>query len=165
MLSFALMELMRHPDAYLKVQREVDDVIGSRAIEVSDIPKLSYINAVLRETARLRPTVPVLQKHANMVTARGFATLGGYHVEPSDHIVVLLGKAQQDPLVWGEDASEFVPDRMLDENFDRITQEFPNSWKVSGSTSLGRGLTHCSLLETENEHASVDRSLGKNPFS
>ncbi|KAJ9614968.1 hypothetical protein H2200_001042 [Cladophialophora chaetospira] len=132
MLSFALMQLLRNPDAYLKAQKEVDEVIGERGIVAGDIHKLKYLNAVLRETSRLNPTVPVLQKRAAPNTA--LATLDGrYVVEPTDHVVVLIGQAQRDPKVWGETADDFNPDRMLDENFDMVTAEYPGSWKPFGN--------------------------------
>ena len=56
---------------------------------------------------------------------------GRYKVEPTDNITILLGKSQRDTKVWGDTADEFDPDRMLDENFDKVTAEFPGCWKVS----------------------------------
>ena len=128
--------LLKNPHTYLKAQNEVDEVVGRRAIEVDDLRNLTYLNAVLRETARLTPTVPLLQKHVNPAIAHTNVTLGGgtYKMKPDDHIMVLVGKSQKDPKVWGETAEEFEPDRMLDENFDKIMQEYPGSWKVNCST-------------------------------
>lgn len=125
--------LLKNPHTYLKAQKEVDEVIGTRAIEVEDITKLKYLNAVLRETARISPTVPVVQKKVNPDIAHNIVTVDGgrYRIEADDHVVVLLGKAQRDPKVWGETAEDFDPDRMTDENFDRIMAEHPGCWKVS----------------------------------
>ncbi|EXJ56392.1 hypothetical protein A1O7_06735 [Cladophialophora yegresii CBS 114405] len=135
MLSFAIMQLLKNPDAYLKTQREIDEVIGDRAIEAADMHKLKYLNAVLRETSRLNPTVPVLQKHISPAISHRLVTLDGgrYMIKPSDHVVCLVGKTQRDPKVWGENAEEFDPDRMLDENFDKITAEHPGCWKPFGN--------------------------------
>lgn len=126
------MQLLKNPHTYLKAQKEVDEVIGTREVEASDISKLKYLNAVLRETLRLNPTVPVLQKAINPELAHQTVTLdnGKYRVEQSDHIIILMSKAQRDPNVWGETADEFNPDRLLDENFDKVTAEYPGSWKV-----------------------------------
>lgn len=137
MLSFAVMLLLKNPDAYLKAQREVDEILGGRAIEADDIHKLKYLNAVLRETSRLCPTVPALQKEVNPAIAHQVVTVAGkYKIEPTDRIVILIGKSQKDPKVWGENAEEFDPDRMLDENFDKVSAEYPGCWKVSESPRL-----------------------------
>jgi cytochrome P450/NADPH-cytochrome P450 reductase len=124
--------LLKNPHTYLKAQKEVDEVVGTRAIEADDIKNLKYLNAVLRETARLTPTVPVLQKKVSPDISHSPVVIGGgeYQIEPDDHIVILVGKSQKDPKVWGETADEFDPDRMCDENFDRVMAEFPGSWKV-----------------------------------
>jgi cytochrome P450/NADPH-cytochrome P450 reductase len=45
----------------------------------------------------------------------------------------LLAKSQLDPAVFGETARDFIPERMLDENFDRLNKEFPNCWKPFGN--------------------------------
>ena len=136
LLSFAIMQLLKHPHTYLKAQKEIDEVIGGRVIEADDIHKLKYLNAILRETSRLSPTVPVLQKHINPANAHQIVTLDGgkYVVEPTDHLLILVGKAQRDPKVWGDTAEDFDPDRMLDQNFDKITAEYPGCWKVSFPT-------------------------------
>lgn len=126
------MQLLKNPHTYLKAQMEVDEVIGTGAIEATDISKLRYLNAVLRETSRLSPTAPVLQKLTNPAIAHELVTLDGrYRIEPSDNITILVGKAQRDPRVWGNTAEEFDPDRMLDENFDKVSAEYPGCWKVS----------------------------------
>ncbi|KAK4123116.1 riboflavin synthase domain-like protein [Parathielavia appendiculata] len=38
-----------------------------------------------------------------------------------------------EPVVYGENARDFVPDRMLDENIERLTKEYPDCWKPFGS--------------------------------
>jgi cytochrome P450 / NADPH-cytochrome P450 reductase len=131
MLSFATMYLLKNPHTYLKAQKEVDEIVGKGPIESHHINKLRYINAVLRETSRLSPTAPALQKSINPAIP-GPALLGGkYTIVPTDIIVTLISKCQRDPKIWGETAEEFEPDRMLDENFDKITAQYPGAWKVS----------------------------------
>ncbi|KAK1915853.1 hypothetical protein P3342_003668 [Pyrenophora teres f. teres] len=39
----------------------------------------------------------------------------------------------RDPAVYGEDAEEFRPERMLDDEFERRNKEFPNCWKPFGN--------------------------------
>jgi cytochrome P450 / NADPH-cytochrome P450 reductase len=68
---------------------------------------------------------------------------GKYPVKKGETIVLLLAKAHKDPAVYGDDADQFKPERMLDENFDRLTKEFPNCWKPFGNgirACIGRPL-------------------------
>lgn len=50
----------------------------------------------------------------------------------------LLSKSHKDPEVWGPDADEFIPERMLDGGFDWIQEKFPHSW-----SPFGTGLRSC----------------------
>lgn len=46
LLSFAFYQLLKHPEAYQKAQKEVDEVIGEGAITADHLSKLPYISAV-----------------------------------------------------------------------------------------------------------------------
>lgn len=60
--------------------------------------------------------------------------LGGkYECKKGVPIVAVLPKVHRDPVVWGEDAEEFRPERMLDEEFERRNNEYPNCWKPFGN--------------------------------
>ncbi|KAM0622584.1 hypothetical protein ACHAQG_005342 [Verticillium nonalfalfae] len=129
LLSFAFLELLKHPESYQKAQKEVDDVCGKGTIKVEHMAKLPYISAVLRETLRLNATIPLFTVEAFEDTVLG----GKYPVKQGETIVNLLAKSQLDPLVFGETANDFVPERMLDAEFDRLNKEFPNCWKPFGN--------------------------------
>lgn len=129
LLSFTFYYLLKNPAAYEKAQREVDEVIGRKPITVDHLSKLPYLNAVLRESLRLSPTAPAIG-----LTAKDDTVLGGkYPVKAGTMIVALFPKVHRDPLVYGEDAEEFKPERMLDEEFNRRNKEFPNCWKPFGN--------------------------------
>ncbi|CAK7273929.1 hypothetical protein SEPCBS119000_005910 [Sporothrix epigloea] len=132
MLSFAFFDLLRHPEAYQNAQKEVDDICGTGPITVDMISKFKFVPAVLRETLRVHSTIP-----AYGITALKDETLAGgkYAVRAGEAITLLLAKAHLDPAVWGDDAREFRPERMLDDNFARITKDYPNCWKPFGNGS------------------------------
>ncbi|KAJ5998766.1 Oxidoreductase FAD/NAD(P)-binding [Penicillium sp. IBT 35674x] len=137
MLSFLFYYLLKTPHAYKKAQEEVDQVIGKRKITVDDMSKLPYITAVMRETLRLRPTAPFIGLHAHPTKNKEDpVTLGGgkYVLNKDEPIVMMAGKMQRDPKVWGPDAEEFRPERMLDEHFDKLPK---NAWKPFGNGMRG----------------------------
>jgi cytochrome P450/NADPH-cytochrome P450 reductase len=124
-----MLNLLKNESTYRAAQHEVDSVIGRDPVRVEHLKKLEYLNAVLRETLRLTPTAPAMTKQIGP-KFQGQATLckGKYAIEPSDRIIALLGATQRDPKVYGDDANEFKPERMLGENFKKL----PNAaWKVS----------------------------------
>ncbi|KAF7551931.1 hypothetical protein G7Z17_g4675 [Cylindrodendrum hubeiense] len=133
MLSFAFYQLLKHPEAYQKAQQEVDDVVGKGVIEVGHLSKLPYINGVLRETLRINATIPLFTVEAFEDTVLA----GKYPVKAGETIVNLLAKSHLDPAVFGDDANDFKPERMFDENFERLNREFPNSWKPFGNGMRG----------------------------
>lgn len=127
MLSFVFYRLLKNPAALQKAQEEVDRVVGKGTIQAEHMSKLPYITAILRETLRLTPTAPAFS-----ITAKGESeVLGGrYHVKKGENIVVVLPKVHLDPAVYGDDAKEWKPERMLDENFNKLP---PSAWKPFGN--------------------------------
>ncbi|KAL1306999.1 hypothetical protein AAFC00_005629 [Neodothiora populina] len=127
MLSFVFYYLLKNPAAYAKAQQEVDQVVGNGSIQVEHLSKLPYITAVLRETLRLQPTAPAFTLHP----LNEIDTIGGgkYTVYGNEPILALLPKIHRDPAVYGEDAEEWKPERMLDENFNKLPK---NAWKPFG---------------------------------
>ncbi|TQV96610.1 hypothetical protein V2A60_003004 [Cordyceps javanica] len=129
MLSFTFYQLLKHPAEYRKVQEEVDSVVGRDRITVEHISKLTYTQAVLREVLRLNAPIPAFS-----VEAKEDTLLGGKYFIPKEHrLTLLLAKSHLDPSVYGDDAADFKPERMLDDNFARLNKEFPSAWKPFGN--------------------------------
>lgn len=108
-LSWALSLLLNHRHALEKVQEELDIIVGKeRLLTESDIDKLFYLQAAVKETMRLYPAGP-------LAGARVFGedcTVGGYHVPKGTRLLLNLWKLQTDPRVWS-DPLEFKPERFL----------------------------------------------------
>ncbi len=59
--EWAMAELLCSPDSMKRVKEELNKVVGlKRKVEESDIDKLPYLQAVIKETTRLRPILPLL---------------------------------------------------------------------------------------------------------
>ncbi|SCO91324.1 related to bifunctional P-450:NADPH-P450 reductase [Fusarium oxysporum] len=130
LLSFSFYYLMQHPETLEKARKEVDQVIGKGGITADHLGKLAYIDAILREALRLMPTAP-----GYYVTPFEDEVVGGrYLIEKGAAVFVLLHLLHRDPAVWGPDAEEFKPERMLQENFDALPS---GAWKPFGSGVRG----------------------------
>lgn len=138
LLSFAFLMMLKHPRVLHRAQAEVDEVLGNGPLEVKQIEKLKYIEAVLRETIRLHPTVPNTGRHSKS----GEDVLigdGKYRIGGKDVVLMGIAALHRDPAVWGADANDFRPERMLDGGFEALP---PNSWKPFGTgvrSCIGRG--------------------------
>ncbi|KAE8414817.1 hypothetical protein BDV36DRAFT_298653 [Aspergillus pseudocaelatus] len=71
-------------------------------------------------------------KHsAFTLQAKGDQVLDGrYHVKDGESVQILLTRFHRDPEVYGPDAEEFKPSRMLDDAFDKLPR---NAWKPFGN--------------------------------
>ena len=123
---------MANPETLQRAQREVDEVIGSDPIKVEHLSKLPYITACLRETLRLTPTIGGTAIGPRPDTKEDPIIIGGdkYLVKPGSRFTMNLAKVQRDPKVYGDDAEEFHPERMLNEKFNKLPK---NAWQVSVS--------------------------------
>lgn len=126
MLTFLTYELLKRPDVLLKLRAEIDEVLGDQPIVLTDISKMPYTVAVLREILRFHPPAAARFVHCLEPT-----TIGGgkYALSSDDHILLNSISTNRDPAVWGDDAHEFRPERMLDGGFEKMP---PNAWQPFG---------------------------------
>ncbi|KAG9870697.1 cytochrome P450, partial [Aureobasidium melanogenum] len=141
-LSFTYYNLLKNPDKLLKVQREVDEVVGDNVLELQHLPKLTYLDACIKETLRL--SSPISRWG---VCPREDTTLQGkYEVKKDVQLGANLRGLHHDPAVWGDDHEDFKPERMLKSNFEKLP---PNSWKPFGNgmrSCIGRGFAEQEML-------------------
>ena len=110
-LRWALLYMMMHPEIQVKVQNEIDTVVGrNRSPQWADRLDLPYTEAVLLEIQRLRTIVPLGLPHV----ASEDTTLSGYDVPKGALIVSNIWAVHNDPNVWNE-PDQFKPERFLDE--------------------------------------------------
>ncbi|KAK1499119.1 cytochrome P450 [Colletotrichum tamarilloi] len=131
--TFTMYWLLKRPEVYRKVQEEVDSTAGDGPLKVEHVAKLKYLSAVIREVLRHSAPIFGFGREAMKDEIIG----GKYRVKPGEQILCFLTKSHLDPKVFGDDAEEFRPERMLDENFDRLMKEFPNCWSPFGTGMRG----------------------------
>lgn len=99
---------MNNRESLKKAQTEIDNHVGKeRQVVESDLKKLVYLQAVLKETLRLYPAVPLLQREA--ITD---CTVSGYHILAGTQLFVNISKIHRDPKLWA-DPLDFHPERFL----------------------------------------------------
>ncbi|PSR91551.1 Flavonoid 3',5'-hydroxylase [Actinidia chinensis var. chinensis] len=111
MVEWAMAEIMHNPEVMKKVQEELSDVVGTNNIvEESHVPKLHYLNALLKETFRLHPALPLLVPKRPDQSC----IVGGYTIPKDTRVFLNVWAIHKDPEVW-DSPSEFKPERFLGE--------------------------------------------------
>ncbi|KAL2455938.1 Cytochrome [Abeliophyllum distichum] len=122
MLVWAVSLLLNNRHVLKKAQQELDIHVGKeRQVNESDINKLVYIQAIVKETLRLYPA-------AFLGAVREFTEdckVAGYHIAKGTRLIANIWKLQRDPRVWFEPL-EFKPERFLTthKDFDAKGQNF-----------------------------------------
>jgi len=107
-LTWAWHALNKHPDVLAKLRAEVDAL--GHAVQASDLPNLPYTLAVIEETMRLYPPVPMTIRVAFEQTE-----LGGNPIPKGDLVSIAIRNIHRHPTYW-QDPLEFRPERFLSEN-------------------------------------------------
>ncbi len=106
-LTWAWYLLSRAPWVEKAVHAEIEAVCGGRQPTVDDVPKLDWCRAVIEETLRLYPPVPILARQA-----READRVAGIDVDPAALIMIvpwLLHRTE----AFFEEPHRFKPERFL----------------------------------------------------
>ncbi|XP_057811440.1 labd-13Z-ene-9,15,16-triol synthase, chloroplastic-like [Salvia miltiorrhiza] len=111
-VDFAMSELLNRPEAMEKVQKELSEVVGmNNIVEESHLPKLHFLDAVIKETLRLHPPVPFLVPRAPLHSS----SVGGYTIPKGTKILLNVWAIHRDPSIW-DNPEEFRPERFLEDS-------------------------------------------------
>lgn len=107
-VEWALVELIRQPELLKRAQQEIDDLVGKdRLVEESDCPNLPFIQAIVKETFRLHPAIPLLLRKAVEP-----CEVNGYKIPVGTLLFVNAWSMGRDAKYW-ENPMEFKPSRFL----------------------------------------------------
>lgn len=108
-VEWGIAELIRHPKILAQVQQELDSVVGrDRLVSELDLPRLTYFQAVIKETFRLHPPTPLSLPRI----AAQSCEINGYHIPKDTTLLVNIWAISRDPNEW-TDPLEFLPERFL----------------------------------------------------
>jgi cytochrome P450 len=112
-LTWALYLIASAPDVQARLHEEATRVLGDRRITGEDVAKLTFHDQVIKETMRLYPSVPVLQRRAT-----ADADLGSVQVRSGEEVACLIYVLHRSRRLWDRpetfDPDRFSPERSQD---------------------------------------------------
>lgn len=121
LLEWEMTELLRHPNCLKRLQEEVRTVCKDRSsVAEDDIKDMKYLNAVLKETLRLHPSIPLMIPHETIQDVN----LRGHHIPAGTMVMINAWAIGREAATWGPDAESFRPERHLNSSVDFRGQDF-----------------------------------------
>lgn len=108
--------LSQAPDVEARVHAEVDAVLGGRLPTLADVPKLVFTRAVIDETLRLYPPVPILPREA--VNDERYKT---FFIPKGSLVFVVPWLLHRHKRLW-EKPDTFDPDRFMPDRVGSISK-------------------------------------------
>lgn len=106
-LAWALFILSQDAANAARLRAELDAVLAGRAATLNDLPRLPFARAVVEETMRLYPPVPILSREA-LADGR----IAGRVVRKGSIVLVVPWVLHRRKALW-ENPDAFIPDRFL----------------------------------------------------
>jgi cytochrome P450 len=106
-LAWAFHRILARPDVLARLREELARVVGAGPVEPDHVSALEYLDAVVKETARLNPVVPNVGRRLQTPTR-----IGG-HLLPAGAVAApCIYLTHRRPDVWPE-PHRFAPERFL----------------------------------------------------
>ncbi|KAL6348781.1 hypothetical protein AAG906_033437 [Vitis piasezkii] len=112
-VEWAMAELIRSPESLKKIREELTTEINQNMLKDSDLRKLPYLQACLKETLRLHPPGPFLLPHRAVESCKVMS----YTIPKDAQVLVNAWAIGRDPMSW-EDPLVFKPERFLNSTVD-----------------------------------------------
>ncbi|KAL0283327.1 UNVERIFIED_CONTAM: cytochrome [Sesamum angustifolium] len=118
-VEWAMAELMRNPEILSKARTELRNVVGqNEEVQESDISRLPYLQAVVKETFRLHPTVPLLLPRKAVEDVE----INGFIVPQNTQVLVNVWLSERE--ACGPNPDVFMPERFMETETDFHGQHF-----------------------------------------
>ncbi|CAN1174483.1 Geraniol 8-hydroxylase [Linum perenne] len=113
-LEWAMVEMIRNPITFAKAKEELDRTIGKgNHLQESDILRLPYLQAIIKETFRVHPASPLLIPR----NAGADVEICGFIVPKGAQILVNVWAMGRDPNIW-DNPTTFMPERFIGSDID-----------------------------------------------
>lgn len=108
-MSWAVYLLCKNPAVQTRLREEIRANLELNGeVNSADIDRLPYLNAVLNETMRIFPPVPLTLREAAHDT-----TIQGHFIPKATTVVICPWAVNTSEQLWGPDAKDFKPERWL----------------------------------------------------
>ncbi|KAI4313028.1 hypothetical protein MLD38_037807 [Melastoma candidum] len=130
-VEWTMAELVRNPSKLQKTREEIIKVIGAGTpVQESDIDRLPYLHAAVKESMRLHPPVPLLLPYKSKADIE---VKGGYVIPEGVQLLINAWAIGRDPDYWN-DPTSFIPERFLE---SRVEYKGVNFDRSSGNSQRG----------------------------
>ncbi|XP_070616592.1 LOW QUALITY PROTEIN: cytochrome P450 2J2-like [Erythrolamprus reginae] len=141
-LQWALLYLMAFPEIQEKCWKEIDTVVGNKAIlKYEDREKLPYTNAVIHEIQRFSNVAPLGLPHVSTKEVQLF----GYKIPKDTLVFVNIQSAHCDESQW-KFPNEFNPSNFLNEEGEFVKPEAFLAFSAGPRVCLGENLARMELF-------------------
>jgi cytochrome P450 len=138
--------MIAHPDVQRRAQEQLDRVVGRfRPPTFADAPNLPYIQALIKETLRWRPVLPLSIPHSAIADD----WYEGWFIPKGTICFPNVWLCNHDPAYYGDDAESFNPERFLDEHGKLI--QSPAEVGIDGHSAFGFGRRICVGTHAAND--------------
>lgn len=112
-ITWALAELIKNQEIMQKLRDELQKEVGKNNLNQSDLSRLPYLDACIKETLRLHPPAPLLLPHRALESCN----VMGYEIPENTIVTVNVWALGRDPSIW-DDPLSFNPERFLASGLD-----------------------------------------------
>ncbi|KAE9395133.1 cytochrome P450 [Gymnopus androsaceus JB14] len=133
-VAWSLYALTQHPLIQTKLRQECLS-LGTEEPTMEQLNSLPYLDAVVRESLRVHPPAPVLQRVAReddvLPLQHPFTDKDGIvhteiRIRKGQVVIIPIAEINRDKAIWGQDASDFKPERW--ENLPDTSSSMPGIW-------------------------------------
>ncbi|KAI4356019.1 hypothetical protein L6164_000073 [Bauhinia variegata] len=129
-IEWALAEMLNEPELIQRATEEIDKVVGKeRLVQESDLPRLNYVKACIREAFRLHPVMPFNFPHVSMKDT----VVNNYFIPKGSQVLLSRTAIGRNPKVWDE-PHKFKPERHLKSDGSEVVLTEPNLDFISFGT-------------------------------
>ncbi|XP_078166105.1 cytochrome P450 71A1-like [Carex rostrata] len=119
-IDWAMSELIKNPKSMKKLQEEVRGIVKhSDMARSEDLNKMSYLKAVIKETLRLHPPVPLLLPRESMEECE----INGFTIPKGTKVLINAWAIGRETNSW-EMPGEFMPERFIGSQVDYKGNDF-----------------------------------------